>query len=435
MYFRPYFFKLSVPTARNLFLILLSVLTLDHFRSVRFAHRQVISKLADTSLNAFYYSLNSAPYDHHLWNDVTVRKSLDVIPQKLDQFPLFLVIDDTMTEKYGKKFEGCSILYDHAAHNGSFYLNGHCLVSLLLCVPVFQKEKVDYISLPTGYRLWDKSKTKLELAAELVQQAMQVIGTQRQVFLLCDSWYPKEPVTGLVDQFKNLDLICNVRIDTVMYDLPPEHSGKRGRPKKYGSRLSPDQFELKEFPKEHLKIGMKPVLTKLWKDRKVFAYVTEPKEGGSRRLFLCTKNPDDISFALEICQENLLAGYVKKDHSCIPLGFYALRWNIEVSYYEEKTFWSLGEYRIRSSEGIERLVNLLAMSYSAAKLLPYADDLFSGYQSVSAQETRNAIGEQIRAAVFFSSFVKSLENMKKGANLVKILREWINSCFQKRKNL
>ena len=32
------------------------------------------------------------------------------------------------------------------------------------------------------------------------------------------------------------------------------------------------------------------------------------------------------------------------------------------------------EYRIRSKEGIERLVNLISLSYSAMTLLPYSDE-------------------------------------------------------------
>ena len=35
--------------------MIITILTLDTFRSVRFAHSHVLSKLADTSLNAYYY--------------------------------------------------------------------------------------------------------------------------------------------------------------------------------------------------------------------------------------------------------------------------------------------------------------------------------------------------------------------------------------------
>ncbi len=38
----------------------------------------------------------------------------------------------------------------------------------------------------------------------------------------------------------------------------------------------------------------------------------------------------------------------------LPLGLFSLRWNIEISYYETKTFWSFRDYMVRSVEGIER---------------------------------------------------------------------------------
>ena len=80
---------------------------------------------------------------------------------------------------------------------------------------------------------------------------MSVFDSDRQVFLLCDSWYPKAEVAGLVDEFENLDIICNARIDTVMYDLPPERTGKRGRSRKYGDRVTPEQFSL-STPKQEV---------------------------------------------------------------------------------------------------------------------------------------------------------------------------------------
>lgn len=69
----------------------------------------------------------------------------------------------------------------------------------------------------------------------MVRCTMETIGTDRQVFLLCDSWYPKGCVANLVDEFHNLNMICNAMVDTVMYNLPPERTGKRGRPRKYGN--------------------------------------------------------------------------------------------------------------------------------------------------------------------------------------------------------
>lgn len=228
---------LSRPTVRNLFLLVILILTLNTFRSVRFAHCHMISKITTTSLNAFYYTLKAKTYDHRKWNEATTKKALGVVPDSLADQPLFLSIDDTMVEKFGKNFALYSKLYDHAAHHGSNYLNGHYMVSLLLSFPVFREGKIHYCSIPFGYRLLGKGESKLALVAELVTQTMDIIRQERQLLLLCDSWYPKKEVTALVETFQNLELLCNVRADTVLYDLPPAPTGKRGRPRKRGARF------------------------------------------------------------------------------------------------------------------------------------------------------------------------------------------------------
>ncbi len=70
----------------------------------------------------------------------------------------------------------------------------------------------------------------------------------------------------------------------------------------------------------------------------------------------------------------------------IQLLLYSFRWNIEVSYHEQKIFWSLCSYIVRSRKGIEMLVNLINITYCAMKLLPYLGKTFSEYRAESVQE-------------------------------------------------
>lgn len=110
----------------------------------------------------------------------------------------------------------------------------------------------------------------------------------------------------------------------------------------------------------------------------VYALVTAPKKGkGKRCLFLCTKDPKEISFDWERSADKTIYAYGKENRLYLPLAWYALRWKIEVSYYEEKTFWFIQDYQVRTKEGLERLVNLINLSYSAMVLLPYCDETFS----------------------------------------------------------
>ncbi len=432
LYFQEYFFRVPKPTVRNLFLLVISILTLDTFRSVRFAHRHVVSRVTGTSLNAFYYTLKTDTYDHRGWGDVTVTKALRVVPDPLADQPLFLSIDDTMVEKSGKHFELCSKLYDHAAHNGSSYLDGHCMVSLLLSFPVFQEGKIHYCSVPIGYRLWDKTRSKISLAAEMVTRAMGVVGTERQVLLLCDSWYPKAEVAALVETFQNLTLLCSVRSDTVLYGLPPARTGKRGRPKKRGARVNLGEIPLDTPKTGDWEIGICPVLTNFWEGRVVYALATAPKKGdGKRRLFLCTKDPREISFDWEHSADKIAYAYGEENRSYLPLAWYALRWKIEVSYYEQKTFWSLQDYQVRTKEGIERLVNLINLSYSAMVLLPYCDGTFSGAQGMGAQEMKDSVSQQIQASFILCRFGEFLGTMKNSSSLIKVLKRYLLSGVKK----
>lgn len=153
---------------------------------------------------------------------MAVSKTPRAVPEQLKGLPLFLSIDDTMVEKESEKFELHSRLFDHTAHNGSNYLDGHCMVASCC-------RSLSCLTDPSAICLsrWatsfgTKKQTKLEIAAGMVRRAMGRIGPDRQVFLLCDSWYPKRCVASLVDEFPNLDVICNARIDIVIYDLPPK---------------------------------------------------------------------------------------------------------------------------------------------------------------------------------------------------------------------
>ena len=111
-----------------------------------------------------------------------------------------------------------------------------------------------------------------------------------------------------------------------------------------------------------------------------------------------------------------------KQMKCIPLFLYGFRWNIEVSYYEQKTFWSFCSYMVRNRNGIEMLVNLINISYCAMKILPYQDVNFKEYQDKSVQEFRFVLSSQIREQVFYAHFVKNIESCIKSNPLINTLK-------------
>lgn len=107
----------------------------------------------------------------------------------------------------------------------------------------------------------------------------------------------------------------------------------------------------------------------------------------------------------------------------IPLFLYSFRWNIEISYYEQKSFWSLCRYMVRSCKGIEMMVNLINIAYCAMRLLPYQDERFSDYRDKSVQDLRFALSEGIRQQVFFAIFVKNIETRIKSSSVINALKQ------------
>ena len=93
----------------------------------------------------------------------------------------------------------------------------------MLCVPVWNRDKVSYLSVPLGYRMWQKKESKLELAASMIRQVMPEFHSKDHVIIPCDSWDTKHNLLSIVDEYPNPDLIGNARSASVMYDLTYVH--------------------------------------------------------------------------------------------------------------------------------------------------------------------------------------------------------------------
>lgn len=96
--------------------------------------------------------------------------------------------------------------------------------------------------------------------------------------------------------WRNLDIICNARSDSVIYDLTSPPTGKRGRPAKHGRRLSlKEDLVLSAEKIGNYYLGVCRVLSNLFGQREILAYVTvTEKNQGSRRLFFSTIFPNQI---------------------------------------------------------------------------------------------------------------------------------------------
>ncbi len=232
--------------------------------------------------------------------------------------------------------------------------------------------QIRYLAIPIGYALWDKTITKLDLAAMLLEEVMPVLA-KRQCILLFDSWYAKRSLIEHALAYNNLDIICNARCDTALYDLPASTAGRRGRPPKYGKKLSlkdlggdTNHFE---YRINKLCVVHRQVKTRIFGDRKVNAYVTLSKSG-SRRLFFSTLDSMSLHMSIAWQENKALHGASSKEMKFYPLHLYKLRWGIETNYYEQKMFWNLSHYMVRKRASIEHMMNLTNVAYATGERTP-----------------------------------------------------------------
>ena len=370
------------------------------------------------------------------------KNSSSLIPSGYSN-EVYLAVDDKLVEKIGKLFGSVSCLFDHSAHDDNKYINGHCVVCVLMFIPILVDREIKYIKFPVAFRLWKPTKTdinssndklekkkkkrsakkkdkkmndnsKLYVAKRICEQIRSVVEPDRNIIILADAWYPKGPMRDFVVSNKNVGGVFNVRIDTAIYALPVHESGKRGRPPKKGKKLSIDSdFGFIEVPNTEYKVAYCRGVTHLFGlDNEVLIVVTE--KGQSRRLFICT-DPGMITIGVHQISDSTAKAIGTTLPELICFCAYSFRWGIAVTFQETKSFWGLGEYKVRTVEGIERQVNIQSVTYALLCLLPYVDNAFAALRNLSIQERRYHVGMLIERQRFFADLVAKLKKDKNTA--------------------
>ena len=386
--------------------LMLSIISVEEVRSVRFLYESFIKKHSSKALNSLYYVLSYIHFPMEKLFEITVGIATSLIPDSLKDSTIFLTIDDTLQAKFGDKFDCFFKHFDHASKNGNNFLKGHCFVSLAINIPVYYQGKVKILSLPIGYKIYEKDKSKLQLASEMIQCVMENL-KDFQVILLCDSWYSKGAILDTVKLYDNLELIAAVRSDTALFELPPAPTGKKGRPRKHGDKIDKANLSYEQSGDYH--VATKEVMTRLF-DKSVYATVTttNPEELTSVRLYISTVRPQEIKIFKDHDLMEDSSNFKESEH--LTLRAYGIRWNIEVIFYQHKFFWGFSNYMVRNKLAIERYVNLISIGFTLVCVLPFLDKRLEAYQFQSPQVVRREIASQIHKELILSSFVSSFEN-------------------------
>ena len=411
------------PTRKRLILFTLGTFYLNCCPSVRNMFDNFLCYQSDGLLSSFYYTLNEGKLFSDLWSIIL----LDIVLSKVNVLKdaiITLIVDDTLVEKFGEHFELVGRLFDHCAKNGSNYLNGHCFVTIIVCIPILYNGEVKLIHFPLRHKLWDKESgdSKLKIASEMIETVYLHLRDRFKMNVCCDSWYPKGEMVELHTKY-NIPFICAVRSDTALYEMPIENQpGKRGpkpiRGKKLGKDLN-DVFDFTAVDGYKFLIAHKRVVTKIFGRTPCTVYATKPKNGGKINIFLATDCQDLSNFNTELIKNDQMKALLAADTAAyLPFAIYKNRWQIEISYYELKKFWGFCDYKLRSYCGIQNLINLQTLIYAVTSVLPYLFEEFECIASYSIQERRAKIGDLVRRLLNYERFASDLESTPNSHGMV-----------------
>ena len=291
---------------------------------------------------------------------------------------VFIIVDDTLAKKTGKKIPGCGWHKDHAQNMANVF--GHqWVLSALLCkeflLPLWAK-----LYHPKGTRGCGPFCTKIALAQKIIRTL--VLPIPCKVYVLADSWYWAKTLAQVCRKC-GYHMISQLKSNSVLWI----RGNKTNVTRLLDLASSYREVSLSVYGKtKTLRIG------KFIGDIKGLGKVAVVvvKEKRKKPIYLVCTNI------------HLPAVYVIK--------YYAKRWKIEQMIKDLKQRLGFGDYQVRDLQAIQRHVALVLLSYFVLiflKILQWLKD-----QCVSLDLSIRSLAFQVRKHVLLENITVTLETMK-----------------------
>ncbi len=318
-------------------------------------NRWTVEEVTETALHQFFETLR-----------ITVR---DV---------LFLIVDDTLAKKTGKKIPGCGWHKDHAQNMANVF--GHqWVLSALLCkdflLPLWAK-----LYHPKGTRGCGPFQTKITLAQKIIRALALPIPCK--VYVLADSWYWAKTLAQVCRKC-GYHMISQLKSNSVLWV-----HGKRTKITELMSQSSAyREVSLSLYGKQ--------------KTIKTAKFIGTLKDLGNVAVVV-VKERRKKPFYLVCTNVHLSAMDVVK--------YYAKRWKIEQMIKDLKQRLGFGDYQVRDLQAIQRHVALVLLSYFVLiflKILQWLKD-----KSLSLDLSIRCLAFQVRKHILFENITVALNTMK-----------------------
>lgn len=283
--------------------------------------------------------------------------------QQVSQRRCFLTIDDTLVFRSSRKAPESRIHHQHGQKtNRPRYVLGQNWVTLALSL----SRGFRFLAVPVLSRLPRSTGNGGKLvAARTLLRVVRPLFLGRIATLLVDSWYMRKSLL-LPAQKMGYQVIGQVRRDTALFHPPPPHGGKRGRPRKYGEKLTPEVVAKLPLVTQRLFLynGWRTVHYRSCEALAYFldgqavraVWVQIENENGSlrpQRLMLCTD--------LRLSAARILMAYNR-------------RWATEDLFNQLKNRWGWKEAWQQSRQTLHRWTQILSTSYAIPQLLSLQDE-------------------------------------------------------------
>ena len=295
------------------------------------------------------------------WSWLSVWRALLGAPQGLFAPPVWHVaIDDTVVERISAGAPGSLIHHNHSAKpNRPRFLRGQGW----LCLAAVVERGWRVGAVPLMLRLVRRGthRGKLVSARFLVRLLGRRLGRVR---LLLDAWFMRARLieAAVADGHT---VIGRARRDLALHAVPrPPRCRRRGRPRKYGPRMTPERVAALPVHRsarilygrfEVVRYRSCRVAARFLKGRVVRAVwvrLERPDRPGEERLLLCT-DPD-------LPAPEVITSYAK-------------RWSVEPLFAAMKHGWGLKDAWQQSRQVLMRWVTILAVGYALGQMLAYTD--------------------------------------------------------------
>jgi SRSO17 transposase len=309
--------------------------------------------------------------------EVALQKFFDTLKIQARSI-VFLLLDDTIIEKTGKKIPGCAWYKDHAQNLANVFGHQWVLAALFYkqaLLPLWSR-----LYHPQGTKGCGRFQTKVTLAKRMLQSLCLPMSCK--LYVLADSWYWSKEL-ALTCRKYGYHMISQLKSNSVVWI-----QGTRTPVKELASRTS------------------------AFREVSVFLY-GKNKTLTIAKFIAVVKGLGPVAVVI-VKEKRKKTRYLVSTNFLLPalevVKFYARRWKIEQMIKDLKQQLGLGDYQVRNLQAIQRHVTLVLLSYFTLILLKILQWLRN--KTFSLDLSIRFLAFQVRRNIWVEQITLSLKTMQ-----------------------